>query len=168
MSEHRYPTRNLIEDYARGAAGLVFLAVALVPMHWALHLVFGVIAALLLGFGVRTLLRGRSTIVLDDTGIAVVGPLAKRLAWSALDGLRLRYFSTRRDRKRGWMELTLSAAGTKLAIESQIEGFETIVRRAAAAAAARGLSVDPSTEGNLAALDVPVPRGGGLGGMVPG
>ena len=160
MSEHRYPTRNLLEDYARGAAGLVFLAIALVPMHWVLHLLFGLVAVLLLSFGVRTILRGRSRVVLDDSGIAVVGPLGRRLTWTALDGLKLRYFSTRRDRKRGWMELTLRGAGAKLAIESQIEGFENIVRAAAAAAIKRGLTVDASTEGNLAALDVQVPRGG--------
>ena len=168
MSEHRYPIRSLVEDYFRGGAGIVFLAIALVPMHWVLHLIFGLVAVLLLSLGVRTLLRGRSRIVLDEHGIAVAGPLAKRLAWTALDGLKLRYFSTRRDRKRGWMELTLTAAGTKLAIESQIEGFEAIVRRAAMAAKARGLTVDPSTEGNLAALDMPVPRGADLGGMVTG
>ena len=160
MSEHRYPARSLAEDYARGAAGLVFLAIALVPMHWVLHLAFGLVAALLLSFGIRTYLRGRSRVVLDETGIAVVGPWGKRLAWAALDGLKLRYFSTRRDRKRGWMELSLSAPGTRLTIESQIEGFEEIVRRAVAAAAERGLRVDPSTEGNLAALDMPIPRSG--------
>jgi len=168
MSEHRYPTRMLLEDYARGAAGLLFLAIALVPMHWALHLVFGLVALLLLGFGARTVLRGRSRIVLGEDAIAVVGPFGKRLPWAALSGLKLRYFSTRRDRKRGWMELTLSGPDARLTIESQIDGFETIVRRAAAAAKARGLSVDASTEGNLAALDVPVPRGTDLGGVVPG
>jgi hypothetical protein len=159
MSEHRYPARSLLEDYARGAAGLVFLGVALVPMHWGLHLVFGLVAALLLSFGVRTVLRGRSRIVLDEGGIAIVGPIGKRVAWTALDGLKLRYFSTRRDRKRGWMELTVRGAGAKLAVESQIDGFEEIVRAAAKAAVARGLTVDPSTEGNLAAMDVTVPRG---------
>jgi hypothetical protein len=159
MSEHRYPARSLMEDYARGAAGLVFLGVALVPMHWALHLVFGLVAALLLSFGVRTFLRGRSRIVLDEDGMAIVGPISKRVAWTALDGLKLRYFSTRRDRKRGWMELTVRGAGAKLAVESQIDGFEEIVRAAAKAAVARGLTVDPSTEGNLAAMDVTVPRG---------
>lgn len=159
MSEHRYPARSLMEDYARGAAGLVFLAVACVPMHWVLHLLFGLIAALLLSFGIRTYLRGRSRIVLDGAGIAVVGPIAKRLGWDTLDQLKLRYFSTRRDRKRGWMELTLKGGGTKLAVESQIDGFETIVRTAAKVASERGLAVDPSTEGNLAALDVAVPRG---------
>jgi hypothetical protein len=159
MSEYRYPAKSLAEDYARGAAGLVFLAIALVPMHWVLHLIFGLVAALLLSFGVRTFLRARSRILLDENGIAIVGPIAKRVAWSALDGLKLRYFSTRRDRKRGWMELTVRGAGAKLAIESQIEGFEDIVRAAAKAAVARGLTVDPSTEGNLAAMDVTVPRG---------
>jgi hypothetical protein len=159
MNEHRYPARSLLEDYARGAAGLVFLAVALIPMHWVLHVIFGLVALLLLSFGVRTILRARSRIVLDENGIAVIGPIGKRIAWASLDGLKLRYFSTRRDRKRGWMELTLRGAGSKLAIESQIEGFEGIVRAAAVAAIDRGLSVDPSTEGNLAALDVTVPRG---------
>lgn len=159
MSEHRYPARSLMEDYARGAAGLVFLGVALIPMHWVLHLMFGLIAVLLLSFGVRTALRARSRIVLDEGGIAVIGPIGKRLAWASLDALKLRYFSTRRDRKQGWMELTLRGAGAKLAIESQIEGFEDIVRAAANAAVARGLTVDPSTEGNLAAMDVTVPRG---------
>ena len=159
MSEHRYPARSLMEDYARGAAGLVFLGIALVPMHWALHLVFGLVTALLLSFGARTFLRGRSRIVLDEDGIAIVGPIGKRVAWTSLDGLKLRYFSTRRDRKRGWMELTVRGAGAKLAVESQIDGFEEIVRAAARAAVARGLTVDPSTEGNLAAMDVTVPRG---------
>jgi hypothetical protein len=159
MSEHRYPARSLLEDYARGAAGLVFLAIALVPMHWVLHLIFGLVALLLLSFGVRTVLRAKSRVVLDEAGIAVVGPIGKRVAWNSLDALKLRYFSTRRDRKQGWMELTLRGAGAKLAIESQIEGFEEIVRAAAKAAAQRGLSVDPSTEGNLVALDVSVPGG---------
>jgi hypothetical protein len=159
MSEHRYPARSLMEDYARGAAGIVFLAIACVPMHWVLHLLFGLIAVLLLSFGIRTYLRGRSRIVLDAAGIAVVGPVAKRLGWDTLDQLKLRYFSTRRDRKRGWMELTLRGGGTRLAVESQIDGFETIVRTAAKVASERGLAVDASTEGNLAALDVAIPRG---------
>jgi len=159
MSEHRYPARSLLEDYARGAAGLVFLAIALVPMHWVLHLIFGLVALLLLSFGVRTFLRGRSRIVLDGSGLALVGPVNKQVAWTALDGLKLRYFSTRRDRKQGWMELTVRGAGVKLAVESQIEGFEAIVRAAAQAAVARGLTVDPSTESNLAAMDMAVPRG---------
>jgi len=159
MSEHRYPAHGLMLDYARGAAGLLFLALALVPMHWVLHLVFGLVALLLLSFGVRTWLRGRSRIVLDGAGIAVEGPIAKRVPWDTLDLLRLRYFSTRRDRKRGWMELTLGGGGAKLAIESQIEGFETIVQTAASAAIRRGLAVDASTEGNLVAMDIAVPRG---------
>jgi hypothetical protein len=158
-SAHVYPTHSLMSDYARGGAGLAFLALALVPMHWSLHLFFGAIAALLLAFGARTFLRARSRVLVDEAGIAIEGPWGKHLAWTALDGLKLRYFSTRRDRKRGWMELTLIGAGARLTIESQIGGFETIVRRASAAADAQGVAVDASTAGNLASLDVPVPRG---------
>ena len=92
MSEHRYPARSLMEDYARGAAGLAFLAVALVPMHWVLHLIFGLVALMLLSFGVRTLLRGKSRVVLDEAGIAVIGPIS----WAISRSTRCAVSSTAR------------------------------------------------------------------------
>jgi hypothetical protein len=152
-----YPRPALLADYARASAGLVFAAaIIFLPLHWALSVVFGAIAALLLGFGLRTFLRQRSRVELSDTGIALTGPLSRRIDWAELAEFRLRYFSMRRDRKHGWMELTLKGRTGKLSIESQIEGFETIVERAARAAA--GLAVDEASLVNLGALGIAIPK----------
>jgi len=152
-----YPHRALLADYARASAGLVFAAIVLfLPLHWALSIVFGAIAALLLGFGLRTWLRQRSRIELSETGIAVAGPWPRRIDWAELAEFRLRYFSMRRDRKHGWMELTLKGKAAKLSIESQIDGFETIVEQAARAAA--GLDIDEASLVNLGALGIAAPK----------
>ncbi len=152
-----YPWPVLLADYARASAGLVFLAASLfLPLHWILAVVFGAIALLLLGFGLRTFLRQHSRIALTETGIALEGPLRRRIEWADLAAFRLRYFSMRRDRKQGWMELQLRGPGAKLAIESQIEGFETIVERAARAAG--GLDLDEASLVNLAALGIAPPK----------
>ncbi len=150
-----YPRPALLADYARAASGLVFAALAiLLPMHWILVSLFGLLAALLLAFGARTWLRQKSRIELMPDAIRLAGPIERRIPWEALDRLELRYFSMRRDRKQGWMELSLAGNGTRLGIESQIEGFGEIVERAAEAAALRGLAVDQATETNLAALGI--------------
>ena len=59
----------------------------------------------------------------------------QELPWSKLDQLKLRYYGTRRQKKReaggGFMQLTLKGGGTSLTLESSIEGFEYIAWRAA-------------------------------------
>jgi hypothetical protein len=152
-----YPRRVLLADYARASAGLGFAAAVLfLPMHWVLALVFGGIALLLLGFGLRTGLRQLSRVEVTESGIAISGPLPRRIAWADLAEFRLRYFAMRRDRKHGWMELTLKSKAARLSIESQIEGFPTIVERAARAAAA--LSLDEASLVNLGALGIALPK----------
>lgn len=152
-----YPRLVILADYARASIGLPFAAaIAFLPLHWALAIVFAAVAVLLLSFGVRTYLRQRSRIELSDTGIAITGPLPRRVEWAELDGFRLRYFSMRRDRKHGWMELTLKGRAGTLSVESQIEGFARIVERAARAAA--GLQIDEASLVNLAALGIAAPK----------
>ena len=51
--------------------------------------------------------------------------------------------------------------GRSLAIDSHIEGFETLARLAADAAAARGLELDPTTRSNFAAMEVVLPQPAG-------
>ena len=156
-TRHAYPKTSLILDYLRGSAGFVFLGVALAfPMHPAMLALFALAAALLLSFGLRTVVRQMSRVAVGPETIAIEGPLPRAIRWSDLKQLRLRYFSTRRDRKHGWMELQLRGSNTKLAIESQIEGFETIVERAARAAG--GLPIDEASLVNLAALGIAPPK----------
>jgi hypothetical protein len=155
IARFTYPKSALFADYARAAAGLIFVGlVILLPLHWAVAVAFVTIAALLASLGVRTAIRHASRIELSDDGIALRGPIDRVIAWSELNGLALRYFSMRRDRKHGWMELRLQGGGRRLGIESQIQGFNEIVERAADAAGKRGLALDAATETNLAAMGV--------------
>jgi hypothetical protein len=152
-----YPAGALLADYARGSGGLFMVAAAVfVPMHRAVALVCLTIAAPLLVFGLRTLLRQMSRVELSETGIVIAGPWPRRIAWTELTRFRLRYFALRRDRKHGWMQLTLTGGRTSLSIESQIDGFAAIVERAVQAAA--GLEIDEASLVNLGAMGIAPPR----------
>lgn len=171
MTVYRYSARALAPDYVRCAAGLLLTlgplaALTVLPwVAWAL----GLAAAAFAAHGVRTALRHLGAIEVDGGSIAVRGPLARRIAWRELTGLRLRYFSTRRDRARGWMLLTLRGrqgrgrragwgrgprgCGT-IRIESTLPGFEDIVLRAAEAAGDAQLGLEAATLGNLETLGI--------------
>lgn len=160
MSEHRYPRRVLMADYARAGAGLALTAgpLAAVSMSELATAVLGGSALLFAVFGLRTALRQASRVVADETGLRVEGPVAKRLAWEALSDLRLRYFAVRRDRQAGWMQLTLKAPGVAVRLDSTIEGFPALARRAASAADENGLRLDRGTLDNLRAFGVTFAR----------
>ncbi|WP_051249327.1 hypothetical protein [Inquilinus limosus] len=163
MTAHRYAMAELGGDYARGAAGLALTALPLIllPMHWIVALAFAVAALVFLAFLLRTWLRHRSVIEADDQGIVAHGPFGVRIAWRDLSHFRLRYFSVRRDRQRGWMQLDLGGGGgRRLKIESTISGFEEIASRAHDAAVAKGLPIDDSSQANLMSLGLIAPKGG--------
>jgi hypothetical protein len=81
------------------------------------------------------------------------------ITWNALDRMKLAYYSTRRDRKSGWMQLQLGACRARLSLDSRLDGFERLVRHAALAAAARNLPLSEATSANLQALGIRVPDG---------
>ena len=155
-SRHRYPPRAVMLDYLYSGLGLLFtlgplgLAASAGPAAWVL----GALAALFAVYGVRTVLRHRTWLGVSEDGITVHGFLRRHLPWEQLTRCTLGYYSTRRKRDRGWMQLTLKAGRRSLRIDSQIEGFNTIVRRAARAATARGIALDQTTRENLRALEI--------------
>ena len=156
MAEYRHSFRSLGPDYLRSLAGLALTAgpLAFLPVltivGWALAL-----AAIAFALSaLNALARHLSVVLLDDTGLRVKGPLPRRIGWADMRGFRLRYFSTRRDREKGWMQLILKGKGRTIRIESTLNGFEDIVSRAAVAAAAAGLDLETATLGNLEALGI--------------
>ena len=159
-SQHLYPASAMIGDYLRAAAGLVpasaiFATTPVAPVPATLLGGFAIIFGV---FGLRTALRHNTSIEMTDTEIRARGLVERTIAWSELDRLRLAYFSTRRDRKSGWMQLELAGGGAKLSLDSRIAGFGEVVRRAAEAAADRHLRVSEATAVNLEALGVRVPE----------
>lgn len=143
-------------DLIRGGFGLAItvLPIALVPMHWVLLVLFGGAGALFAVFTWRTWQRMQTVVEADDTGVSLRGPGGGSIRWSELETLKLAYFSTRRDRQKGWMQLTLRGSGRTFRFESTLDRFEELADRAAEAAHARGLELEPATENNLTALGV--------------
>lgn len=150
-SSHRYPAGALIGDYCRAGIGLLFtlgpLAVT-TPLP-VVSAVFGAFGALFLAYGARTVIRHCTVIRLSAKGMETIGPLGTRLAWDDVRGLSLRYFSTRRDRTGGWMQLKVRGGRRAVRIDSMIEGFDAILVRAARAARAQGVTLDESSLENL-------------------
>jgi hypothetical protein len=114
--------------------------------------VLGTLAALFAVHGARTWVKSATRIEVGDEGIAVRGPRNAALRWDGLRQMRLTYYSTRRDGSKGWMQMKLQGAETTVRIDSTLDGFAALARRAAAEAAKRGVELPPATQANLAAL----------------
>ncbi len=160
MNVFRYPVRSLVGDYLRASVGLaVGLSVlASAPGSVMVVVIFGGLTALFVGFAYRTLQRHLLRVALTAEAIHGTGLATRELPWAKLDLVKLRYFGTRRQRKReaggGFMQLTLEGAGASLTLESSIEGFDYIAWRAAKAARENGVGLDPASAGNLLELGI--------------
>lgn len=156
MTTHRYDRGAIMGDFVRGGFGLLLTAgpLVLAPMVTWLAVAFATFAALFAVYLFRTWLRSASVIELEETGIRATGPFGRAIQWDTLDGLDLRYFATRRDKEGGWMQVRLHGGGARIAAESSLDGFETVVARAAAAAERNRLALSEVTRENLRALGV--------------
>ena len=174
QATYRYPVASLVPDGIRALVGLVVTGAPLAALSVApwFGMVLGAGVALFGVFGVLTALRVRTRVRIDDEGIDV-SPGRGRLGWSRVARVKLRYFAVRRERerkrgeggRRGWMQLVLKGDDRLVVrIDSRLDGFDDVLRRTAAAAARRGLDLDPVTRANFEAAGLSVaspPDGGG-------
>lgn len=151
----RYPRGAIRRDYVRGGVGILLCAVPLMlmrlpPVTAVICLLLAVLFALHLW---QTGLRRRTRITVDSRAIrdAANGIC---LCWDAVSSVVLRYFSVRRDGEAGWLELTLSGNGEVLKLDSRLDGFSEIARRAANAAANNRVALDSVTRNNFEALKI--------------
>lgn len=151
-----YPASAMIGDYLRAAVGLAptLFILATVSLGDVATVVLGGFAAIFGAFAIRTALRHGTSIDMDDTALHAGGLRPTIITWAELDGVKLAYYSTRRDRKSGWMQLQLRAGSARLSLDSRLDGFEQLARRAARAAAEHGLELSDATAANLQALGV--------------
>ena len=175
MVELRYPVSSLVYDYLRGILGLGISIVVMqsigtdTPIFWV---ILG-LAVLFLVWLANTALRHLSRIRFDEEGLRSAPWPKKNIAWSGLEEMALRYYSTKRkSRKRheqdrdaagngkptmdGWMTLTLKSGKDKIDIESTLPHFADIVARAAYAARQANLQLDQITIDNMDAIGVKV------------
>lgn len=171
MSVHRYDKHNVRADLRRAAVGLV-LTVG--PMLFlgdsvAALAILGVLDLLFLIFGLRTALRGMTLVHVTDDGLSsdplggrktrLPGFSPRAIAWRDIRKVGLRFFSLKRDRSEGWMELSLGDGHRSLRLDSTLGGFKDIVVRAAEAARANNVALSDSTKANLSGLGIRVPGG---------
>jgi len=160
LARYRYPASAMVGDYLRAAAGLVPTGALLVavPLDPVAAVVLGGLAALFGTFGLRTVLRHGTGIEVSETGLHAFGLRRTTIAWAALDRVRLAYYSTRRDRRAGWMQLDLRAGRARLRLDSRLDGFEQLVHQAVIAATARGIELNEATAANIQALGIRLPE----------
>jgi hypothetical protein len=160
MTVYRYPMNRIMADYFLGGAGALMSGalVALAPTSPFVLVLFGGLTGLFLLFTIRTAIRQRLRIAADADGIRLTGGWVRSLRWDEVEAVTLRYFSTRRSRTGGWMTLSLRGRGQRLSIDSHLDGFEVLARRAGEVANARRLTLDPATASNFAALDIALER----------
>ena len=154
MTQHKYPFSTLIGDYIRAAVGLILTAG---PLLFTTHsstvgYVLGGLALLFFVYGLRTFIRHRSVLEVSAMGIRAIGPMGATINWADLDDVELRYYSTNRDRSRGWMQLRLEGAGRTLSADSTLSEFPTLVQHVINGAEARGLTLTETTLANIDAL----------------
>lgn len=153
---HRHTFRSLAADYSRSGGGLLVTALPLATVETTgvVAWMFGVGALLFAVYGFNTIMRHLGTVECSDTAISVSGPLKRVVTWSEISDVRLRYFSTRRDGRKGWMQLVVKKPGASVRIESTLVGFTDIVAIAVKAAKTEGVDLSPTTLGNIEVLRV--------------
>jgi hypothetical protein len=155
----RYPQATLMADYGRAAIGAVLCGAPVLALdvnHWLGGILLAGCALFVL-FGLRTALRQRTRYVLSDETLCVDGPIGTLVEWSRLNRLKLSYFSTKRDRTDGWMQLTLGSTGSRaVKVDSSLDGFHDVVARAAQAAEGAKLELSMATRANLRSMGLSV------------
>ena len=158
-AELRYPRQTLWADYLRALAGVLLCGLPLVLLEVNRWLAF-VLAAGFVLFGlflVRTALRQSTRYVLGVDTLCAEGPAGTLVEWGRLDRMKLAYYSTKRDRTSGWMQLSVGSVGRRtLKVDSSLDGFYDIVERAALAAEALGLDLSRATRVNLRSMGISV------------
>jgi hypothetical protein len=160
VARFSYPASAMVGDYLRAAAGLgpTLLILATISVGGVAAVVLGSFAAIFGAFAVRTALRHGTSLEVSDSGLRAVGLRPATIAWADLDRMKLAFYSTRRDRKSGWMQLELGAGRARLSLDSRLDGFDRLVRHAAIAATARSLDLSEASLANLQALGIRVPE----------
>lgn len=156
MTGYRYPVAALRGDYIRAGIGTLFMGGLMVGAHAVpvMAVLVGGLFLVFLGFGLQTFARHMTMLDIEPEGLRIYGLRRRLLRWDELTGVRLRFFSVKRERSSGWMELTLTAKGGKQRIDSSLDGFSDIARAVAEAVEGKGITIDETSVENFRALGI--------------
>ena len=148
----KYSRKSISGDYIRAVTGLVITGGLLLAATkiTIFQYIFAAGALLFFGFLIRTFLRQFSSFVVTKQDLKRIGLFKRSLSWDQLNNVTLKYFSTRRDRKAGWYQLTLSDGIVKITIDSELMGFDTVMKICADVVIQKRLTVSETTSENFA------------------
>jgi hypothetical protein len=148
----KYSRKSISGDYIRAVTGLVITGGLLLAATkiTIFQYIFAAGALLFFGFLLRTFLRQFSSFVVTKQDLKRIGLFKRSLSWDQLNNVTLKYFSTRRDRKAGWYQLTLSDGIVKITIDSELMGFDTVMKICADVVIQKRLTVSETTSENFA------------------
>ena len=159
----RYRWPELRGDYVRAGLGIAFSALPLYATwgNRTFGAIFACLVVLFVAFGARTALRQYSRYRISDEelqriGLSIFGTRRVTVRWHEVDRVRLAFYSTRRDKSHGWMNLKIQGRGNGLGIDSIIDGFDEIAARSARAAADNNVPLSDATVRNFAALGLAI------------
>lgn len=160
-AEHQYPRKTTYLAVARMLAGIgVVGGLCLLIGGVVATVVAAVLVVIFVVYGAKAIMRGQDKIDLTSEGLLIntwrPGDASdgniKELPFSEISGLRLAYYSTRRDGEKGWMELVLKTPKAKLVVESEIKGFRQIAMTCYAHAKRQGVRLTLASERNFEVL----------------
>ena len=163
MTIFHYPMNALRGDYLRGAIGL-FVTVGLLIAATKITIfqyLFAAGALLFLGFFLRTAQRHLTTFSFSNDSFQANGPLGKSLSLPAVIDIRLRYFSTQKNRTDdgGWFELTIRDPKNKISVDSTINGFDQIMQHCVDIIHQNKLAPSETTIENFSSAGFPLQNG---------
>lgn len=158
----RYPARTLLADYVRAGTGVAVSAgvLTLNPASWPLGIVGGSVLLVFGGYGARTVHQTTLRMHVDADGIRSAGLWPRRIGWDELRAMKLRYYGKPRTDQptdalpTGFHQLTLTTDRGRMTVEGNLEAFAYVVWRAARAARAANVKLDPTTAENMLALSL--------------
>lgn len=166
ISIHRWPPASLTGDLMKGiiSFGLALFLLLVTPIG---SIGFVIALCLVVVFGLylaSSVSRLRTVVEVDDQGLRLSGGLfgPKTIKWNELERFELRYFSLRRDRKGGWMDLKLKARGQTVVLDDRLDRFHDVLARAWTGARSADVGMSDATHANLIAAGIiakPRPHG---------
>lgn len=155
----RYPARAMFRDYGRAVIGLTTFGVPalFVELSSVMFSLLGGLALLFAAYGIRTTIRHLSRVEVDEASIRIAGTVHRSVTWDAIRDVRIRYFSTWRDRSAGWMQLVIKGGGTTIRVDQTLDGFTTLAETVCRRALAHGARLDGVTRHNAEGIGLNLP-----------
>tara|TARA_B100001741_G_C16531601_1_gene589794 strand:- start:3 stop:527 length:525 start_codon:yes stop_codon:yes gene_type:complete len=110
---------------------------------------------LLLIYFFHLLLKILSKVTINEEEIIKSSPIIKTiLNWQDISEIKLNYYSTRRDKEKGWMVLFLLGKHKKIVIHSSISGFDVILEQIGTKTYSNNYLFNYYTENNFKAMGI--------------